>query len=94
MALPIGELVDAASGLLFAESVADAAIPYAADPDEMGDDERLEIYRRQAEVAWSDGALSPDERAMLDDLKDELGIEDSQAAAVESAVAEGVGGEG
>lgn len=77
----------------FARSVADAAMPPAQDPDAMDDDERITVYRRQAEVAWADGALSADERALLDELRDQLGIDAEVASEVESKVAQRGGGD-
>lgn len=77
----------------FARSVADAAMPHAQDPDAMDDDERITVYRRQAEVAWADGALSADERALLDELRDQLGIDAEVVSEVESKVAQRGGGD-
>lgn len=87
----------AAGALLFAlaplqrvaERVADAAMPGVKDLPQMDHEERLHIYRDQARFAWSDRSLSPDERAMLDQLRERLGLSAEDAVRIEGEVARG-----
>lgn len=67
-----------------AQRVANAAVPLeraAAAP--MAHEERLRMYREQARVAWADGALSADERRMLDAAREHLGLTHEEAASLE-----------
>lgn len=71
----------------FAERVSDVAMPGVKAPDEMTDDERLGLYRRQVEIAWNDGTLSANERLMLKDLREQLGLSAEVAERVDTEVA-------
>lgn len=85
----------AAAGLVFflaplqslAEKVAGAATQDAKPPAAQSQDERLETYRATARSAWSDGAIDAKERALLDTLREALGLSYEQAARIESDAA-------
>ncbi|MCA1812799.1 MAG: hypothetical protein LC624_02475 [Halobacteriales archaeon] len=82
----------AAAGLLIfaiaplqraAERLADAAMPGVKPAGDMGPDERTRAYRDAARVPWADGAISKDERALLDQLRETFGLSYEEAALLE-----------
>lgn len=70
-----------------AERVANAAMPGVKTTSEMSPDARLHLYREQARAAWSDGAISKDERLLLDRLRASLGVSHEDANRIESEAA-------
>jgi hypothetical protein len=85
----------AAGALLFAlaplqhlaQRVADKAMPGVKGAGEMTSAERIAVYEDAARGAWADGALSADERAMLDRLAGRLGVAAEDARRIESVAA-------
>lgn len=82
----------AASGMLFfalaplqrvAERIADTALPGVKSPGDMTPEDRRQAYREAARQAWSDGAMSRDERAMLDRLRETLRLPEAEAHRIE-----------
>lgn len=73
----------------FAERVSDAAMPAVKEPAKMSPDDRLSAYEALARVAWEDGALSADERRLLDEARERLGLSADEASRVESEAAPG-----
>jgi hypothetical protein len=65
------------------ERIADRLFPHVRSVSQMGDDERVALYRGQASLAWADGVLDPSERRMLDDLRVRLQLSHEQAALLE-----------
>lgn len=85
----------AAAGLLlfglnplqrFAERVADTAMPTVRAPGEMTTDDRLGLYREQLRVAYADGAVDRNERALLLSARSYLGISADEAEQLEREV--------
>lgn len=80
----------AAGGLLlavhplqrFAERLARRAAP-TKELSDMSRDERLELYREQASLAWMDGVLQRKERLLLDRLRDRLGLDVEECQRIE-----------
>ncbi|MGH7318694.1 MAG: hypothetical protein ACRELA_03580 [Candidatus Rokuibacteriota bacterium] len=72
----------------FAQRVADKAMPGVKSAGEMTPNERAELYRRQASIAWADGSLDESERAMLAGLRDQLGLTREEAGRLEDEVVE------
>jgi hypothetical protein len=70
-----------------AEQVAHAALPGAKPIAAMNRDERLLVYRDTARVVWADGAIDRNERAMLDRLRETLGLTREEASVIESEAA-------
>jgi hypothetical protein len=70
----------------FAERVADTAMPGVKPAGEMTGDERRRAYREAARIAWEDGTLSRDERAMLRGLQRAFGLTDADAQRIEREV--------
>ncbi|MBI4394286.1 MAG: hypothetical protein HY556_10920 [Euryarchaeota archaeon] len=70
-----------------AEQVAHAALPGAKPIAAMNRDERLLVYRDTARVVWADGAIDRNERAMLDKLRETLGLTREEASVIESEAA-------
>lgn len=62
---PLFSLAGIAPLQRLAERVADKAMPGVKDAGAMDVEERAALYRNQAQVAWSDGSLSSDERDLL-----------------------------
>ena len=54
--------------------------------DRLASDERLQMYRRQVEFAWSDGQISAKERRMLDAARESLQLSEEEARHVENEV--------
>ncbi|HEX2022267.1 MAG TPA: hypothetical protein VHH36_06105 [Candidatus Thermoplasmatota archaeon] len=69
--------------------LAHALLPETRPIERMGEEERRDLYRDQASLAWSDGALDRSERAMLDRLRERLGLGAEEAARIERDAAEG-----
>jgi hypothetical protein len=84
----------AAAGLVFfmaplqrlAERVGARALPDARPAAKMLDVEVRELYEQRLRSAWRDGALTRDERVLLDHLRERLGIPAEDAAAMERQV--------
>lgn len=72
----------------FAEKVANAAVPEAAAKP-MAATDRAWAYAEAARAAWADGALSRDERAMLDRLREALVIPEDEAHRIEREASKG-----
>lgn len=72
---------------LFAERVADAAMPRTKPMAEMDHGERLTVYRDTARVVWADGAIDRNERVMLDRLRETLRLSREEASIIESEAA-------
>jgi hypothetical protein len=87
----------AAAGLVFfmaplqrlAERVGARALPDARPPATMLDIEVRELYEQRLRSAWRDGALTRDERVLLDHLRERLRIPVEDAAAMERQVLAG-----
>ena len=87
----------AAAGLVFfmaplqrlAERVGARALPDARPPATMLDVEVRDLYERRLRSAWRDGALTRDERVLLDHLRERLRIPVEDAAAMERHVLAG-----
>ena len=47
-------------------------------------DERAHLYRDQVELAWADGRLTVKERALLDQLRERMGLSLEEAGAIEA----------
>ncbi len=73
----------------FAERVSDAAMPGVRPPSQMGERERLALYRDQVAVAYADDAVDRRERAMLEALREHLNISAEDAVAIERDVSAG-----
>lgn len=59
-----------------------------SEPIESLDEEQgLDLYRQQARIVWSDDQVTSKERAALDNLREELGIDGSRAERIEAEVA-------
>jgi hypothetical protein len=67
----------------FAERVADVAMPGVRSPGELGSSERAAMYREWARIAWADGAMSADERRLLDAARGRLGLSHEDASRIE-----------
>ncbi|MGQ0536670.1 MAG: hypothetical protein ACT4PT_11435, partial [Methanobacteriota archaeon] len=67
-----------------AERVAHVAVPDAKATREMTEDERADVYLEAARLAWADGAMSRDERALLDGLRAKLGLSPDATARLET----------
>lgn len=52
---------------------------------------RLELFREQAVMVWSDGVMGRKERLLLDNLRERLGIPPAAAAAIEHEAARAAG---
>lgn len=84
----------AAAGLVFfmaplqrlAERVGARALPDARPAAKMLDVEVRELYEQRLRSAWRDGALTRDERVLLDHLRERLHIPVEDAAAMERQV--------
>lgn len=63
--------------------LAKAVLPNARPLDALDKDQRLDLYRSQADLAWADGALDRSERILLDQLRERLGITVEEAAGLE-----------
>jgi uncharacterized membrane protein YebE (DUF533 family) len=70
-----------------AEGVANTAMPGVKSFNEMSHAERLEAYLRSARIAWADGAIDRSERAMLDGLRETLGLSTEETTRLESEAA-------
>lgn len=69
-----------------AERVADVAMPGVKGASEMTRDERHGFYREQVRIAWADGALTADERRLLESTRAQLGLSVEEAARIEHEV--------
>lgn len=65
------------------EKLADGVTPRAKPISKLTHDERLDIYRSQAALAWADGHLARKERFLLDSLRERLGIAAEDALVLE-----------
>lgn len=71
----------------FAERVADTAVPDPRQLDELARDERLALYAEQLRVAWSDGALTKKDRALLDVARQRLRLRADDVVRIETEIA-------
>jgi len=67
----------------FAESVASAAMPRTENTPEYAAYRKMQVYEAAVSEAVPDGNISPRERALLNRLRDSLGISEADAAALE-----------
>lgn len=72
-----------------AERFAQNVVPQGRSPQGMSETERLELYRQQATLVWSDGFMGRKERALLDHLRDRLQLDATACAAIETEAARG-----
>jgi hypothetical protein len=70
-----------------AQRVADRAMPGVKAAGAMSRDERAQLFRAMAGSAWADGTLTRDERRMLGELREELGLSTDEAERIEREVA-------
>lgn len=68
-----------------ADRLAALAIP-AMSSTSLAPEDRLAFYREQVRVAWADGALSRDERRLLDAARVRLGLSHEEAARIENEI--------
>lgn len=66
-----------------ADRLADAAMPNTRPVRELSHVERVDLYREQVRVAWSDGSLSLKERRMLDVARERLRLGAEEAERLE-----------
>lgn len=86
--LGAGVLVFALAPMVrWGERLANGVAAHGRPIAQMGVDEREQVYREQAEVAWADGSLSAKERLLLDALRQRLGIPIEAAANIEHEAA-------
>jgi hypothetical protein len=71
----------------FAESVASAAMPKTENTPEYVAFRKMQVYEEAVAEAHYEGGISDKERALLTRLRDSLGISESDAAAIEGAIA-------
>lgn len=69
-----------------AERVANAAMPKVDGSPEYLRFKKMEVYRAAAEGVYRDGTVSADERAILDDLRERLGLGTDVGRALESEI--------
>jgi len=67
----------------FAESVASAAMPRTENTPEYAAYRKMQVYEAAVSEAVPDGKISQRERALLNRLRDSLGISEADAAALE-----------
>lgn len=70
-----------------AERVAETAMPGVKPASAMDQSERLRAYLESARVAWADGVLDKSERAMLERLRETLGLSLEDASRLEREAA-------
>ncbi len=68
----------------FAESVASAAMPNTKNTPEYAVFRKMQVYEEAVSEAHTEGGISEKERALLNRLRDSLGISASDAEAIES----------
>jgi hypothetical protein len=68
----------------FAESVASAAMPNTKNTPEYAAFRKMQVYEEAVSEAHTEGGISEKERALLNRLRDSLGISASDAEAIES----------
>lgn len=86
--------IAAATGLVFfiaplqrvGERFADQLMPEQRPIEAMGPQERMALYRDQVLLVWADGVMGRKERALLDQLRERLGVDLRASAKVESEV--------
>jgi hypothetical protein len=69
-----------------AERLGQRALPDARPVASLLDDEIRDLYEQRLRAAWGDGTLTRDERVLLDHLRERLGIDVEEAAALERRV--------
>jgi len=69
------------------ERFSQAVLPHSKPMGSMTDPERLALYRHQAVLVWSDGAMGRKERARLDRLRARLAIPADEAIRIEAEAA-------
>lgn len=70
-----------------AERFAQTVMPHARPVAVMTRPERLDLFRHQAALVWSDGTMGRKERAILDGLRQRLGMSYEEAAHLEAEAA-------
>lgn len=73
-----------------AERFVQTVLPHAKPVIAMPHPDRVALFRQQATLVWSDGAMGRKERALLDALRDRLGIPFAEAAHIEADAAKAV----
>lgn len=66
-------------------------MPGVKSARDMTRDERARLYRNAAALAWHDVAVTRDERAPLNRLRDDLGLSRDEASRLEGEAAQGAG---
>lgn len=66
-----------------AERVSKAAVPQAKPLDALSDDERGAFYADHVRAAWEDGSIDRSDRALLNTLRNRLGLPPDKAARLE-----------
>jgi hypothetical protein len=70
-----------------AERFTQAVLPHTKPVASMAHPERLDLFRHQAVLVWSDGAMGRKERALLDALREHLALPFEDAARIETEAA-------
>jgi hypothetical protein len=70
-----------------AEHFTQTVMPHGKPVGAMTHPERLDLFRHQAVLVWSDGFLGRKERAILDTLRERLAIPHEEAARIEAEAA-------
>jgi hypothetical protein len=70
-----------------ADRLSRAVVPSAGPVSGMAHSERIDLYRQQAALVWSDGTMGPKERTLLDALRTRLAIPLEDATRLESEAA-------
>ncbi|HLE48179.1 MAG TPA: hypothetical protein VI818_07780 [Candidatus Thermoplasmatota archaeon] len=68
----------------WADRVSNSTMPRARPIADLTQDERAHLYRDQVELAWADGRLTVKERALLDQLRERMGLSLEEAGAIEA----------
>lgn len=70
------------------ERLSTSVLPHAKPLNDLGNRERLRIYKEQVELAWADGSITRKERLLLDKLREQLNLQISDTVTLESRAAE------
>jgi hypothetical protein len=75
-----------------AQRLTDRLFPSVSRPEDRADARRLRLYRDAVEEALADGVLSRRDKTFLGHLREQLGIEKKQGAAIENEIRARLGG--
>jgi hypothetical protein len=67
----------------FSDRVANAALPHVRALGDLDGSERARLYEEQVRFAWADGTLEKHERALLEHLRERLGLSREEAGRLE-----------